>query len=325
MQDGRLLVDKSLDCYLPYFQTAPHVWIAYSGGLDSAVLLHAMHALAQQYKLPNLQAIHINHGWHPDAAQWAIQCQTICQQLTIPCHVMSVNAQPARGESPEACARTARYAAFASLISANDCLLTAHQQDDQAETLLLQLFRGAGVKGLASMPTVTKFAAGLHLRPLLSCSRKMLENYAQQHNIEWIQDDSNQNLRFNRNFIRHELMPHIQERWPQIATTLTRVAGHCAEADSLLQQLAAEDLAQVQGITSDSLSASKLRLLGELRYRNVLRYWLHSLNFSLPSKAQLQRIEKDILHSKNDAKPNVSWGNVTLSRHRDNIFVSTRM
>lgn len=309
-----------LKTYLSNFQTAPQIWIAYSGGLDSSVLLHAMAKLASQEKIGVLKAVHINHGWHADAENWAEQCRHICEQLKIPCHVITVNAQSTRGESPEACARAARYAAFTSLISPGDYLLTAHQQDDQAETLLLQLFRGAGVKGLSSMPALIGFTTGYHLRPLLNFTRKELEDYAQQNKINWIEDDSNKNLRFDRNLIRHELMPHIQQRWPQVTTTLARAADHCAEAEILLQQLAQEDLLKVQGTQPNTLSINKLLMLNKARWQNVFRHWLHNLKFSLPSHAQLKRVANDILQSKTDANPNVSWGNVMIRRYRGDVY-----
>lgn len=310
--------------YLLQFQTASTIWIAYSGGLDSSVLLHLMAKLASQEKIGMLKAIHINHGWHVDAEQWAARCQKVCEELNISYQLIAVNAQPARGESPEACARAARYAAFASLLSSGDYLLTAHQKDDQAETLLIQLFRGAGIKGLASMPALTQFANGYHMRPLLNCTRQALEDYAKQNKLIWIDDESNKNLRFNRNFIRHELMPHIQQRWPQITTTLTRVASHCAEANVLLQELAEEDLLKVQGTQPNTLSVNKLLQLGDARWRNVFRHWLHNLKFSLPSQAQLERVEKDILRSGKGSKPIVTWGNVMIQRQRDDIYASIR-
>lgn len=315
---------STLKIHLPSFRQASHIWIAFSGGLDSHVLLCAMTELALQEKIGEIKAIHINHGWHEDAEKWGKYCEQVCKKLKINCQIITVDAQPKRGESPENCARAARYEAFASVMVEGDLLLTAHQQDDQAETVLLQLFRGAGVKGLASMPVITKFANGWHLRPLLSFSRQELEEYAAQKKLKWIEDDSNKNLRFDRNFIRHELMPHIRERWPQVTTTLTRVAENCAKANHLLQQMAEEDLLKVQGTQPNTLSIKKLLTLNETRWQNVFRYWLSQSNFSLPSHAQLQRVASDVLKSSPDAHPKVIWGNVIIHRYRGDVYAKPR-
>lgn len=298
----------------------PHVqrfWVAYSGGLDSHVLLHAIAGLLPADKI---RAIHINHGWHADAVQWTEFCRATCSALGVECEVVAVNAHPSNGESPEAFARDARYAAFAEHLAPGDCLLTAHQKNDQAETLLLQLFRGAGVKGLASMPMLASFAQGYHLRPLLECSREDLEAYAKQHELQWIEDDSNLDTRYDRNYIRHELLPRIQQRWPAAAKTLARVAKHCSETQTLLDLQAANDLLTSQGSRRNSLSASKLLALGDARWQNVFRYWLQQLKMATPSNVHLQHVYQDILTSKPDAEPKVCWDKVIIQRYRDDIY-----
>jgi len=314
----------ALKNYLSCFKQAPNIWIAYSGGLDSQVLLHTMFELAQSEKIGKLHAIHINHGWHIDAEKWAEYCQQVCEKLNIPCHILSINAKPKAGESLEAYARFARYEVFKTLMLAGDYLLTAHHKDDQAETLLLQLLRGAGVKGLASMPKLKPFGGGYHLRPFLAVSRTELEKYSQQKKIIWINDDSNQNLRFDRNFIRHEIMPSIQQRWLQASTTLVRAAEHCAEAALLLEELACEDLLKIQGEHPNTLSIQKISKLSQSRWHNVFRYWLQQKNLALPTKAQLQQVTKDILQTKADANPVVNWSNVIIRRYRDDIYISKK-
>lgn len=329
---------ETLQTFLARFVHTRQFWIAYSGGLDSHVLLHALAKLPQ--KLP-LRAIHINHGWHADAKQWAEHCVKTCAALGIECDVVAVNAQPQIGESLEAIARVARYQAFAEIMEESDCLLTAHQQDDQAETLLLQLMRGAGVKGLASIAEVMPFAKGYLARPLLHVSRAELQAYAEQQQLSWIEDASNYNTKFDRNFVRQELMPIIQQRWPQASTTLARSAHHCAEAAELLDVLGAEDLEKVvnnppalqkvakrppfsKGVTKDNniLSIKKLLQLTPVRLRNVLRYWLRQLNFSVPSEAQLEQIHNTVLMSSIDANPKVSWDNVEIRRYQDDLYAS---
>ena len=169
--------------------TTQHLWLGYSGGLDSHVLLHALVELINTKQLnialPQLHAIHINHGWSSNAAIWDQHCQQVCRDLNVDYQSLTINAKATNGESPEAYAREARYAALANFINENDILLTAHQQDDQAETLLVQLLRGSGVKGLASMPRLSRFAKGWHLRPLLDFARDDLLAYAKQQRNFW--------------------------------------------------------------------------------------------------------------------------------------------
>jgi tRNA(Ile)-lysidine synthase len=316
---------------LKRFAQTQQFWLAFSGGLDSTVLLHALTKLPE--KIP-LRAIHINHGWHPNADQWAQQCAAFAEKLGVTCDVITVDAKAQQGKSPEAVARTARYQAFASVMQKNDCLLTAHHQDDQAETLLLQLMRGAGVKGLAAMPEISEFAHGSHLRPLLNFSRANLEQYAQENNLTWIEDDSNLNLKFDRNFIRHQLMPLLKQRWPSAPETLARAARHCAAADELLEELATKDLNSCRGErrspagdqpVAPTLIIKNLLQLNISQQRNVLRYWLQELNISMPSEAQLEHIQNDILHSREDADPKVSWGEVEVRRYQGELFLIKKL
>ena len=291
-------------------------WVAYSGGLDSQVLLYS---LANILPATRLRAIHINHGWHSDASQWANTCQQTCAQLGIDCEVISVDAQTKPGESPEACARQARYAAMAGCLESGDCLLTAHHRDDQAETFFLQLLRGAGLRGLASMSTAMPFGKGTLVRPLLQYSRSELEHYAKEKQLTWIDDSSNTNLRFSRNFVRHQVLPLLHQRWPGASKTLARVAQNTAEAHLLLEEVAHEDWLNVCEPSSNNIVVSRLLRLTPARRRNCLRYWLKQLRFPLPSQMQLQQIEF-LLASKIDANPKVRWGGVEVRRYRDFLY-----
>jgi tRNA(Ile)-lysidine synthase len=330
-----MFVSEYLLSFLKKISNAQQLCLGYSGGLDSTVLLHALLQVPQRNLL---RVVHINHSWPGDDAQ-AAHCLITAKQLGIACEVITVNAQPQSGESLENIARAARYAIFAQLLQPDDCLLTAHQQDDQAETLLLQLMRGAGIKGLAAMAECKPFAQGHHLRPLLNFSRAELQVYAEENKLSWIDDHNNFNLAFNRNFIRHELMPLLKKRWPSAALTLARTARHCAEADALAKELAEEDLencllcrgdrrspADQQGRAplAPTLSIKNLLQLSPARQRNVLRHWLQQQKISLPSAAQLERIQQDILSSRNDAQPKVGWGKVEMRRHRDELFILPR-
>lgn len=291
-------------------------WVSYSGGLDSQVLLYALTRLLPTSRL---RAIHVNHGWHADAVKWAYFCQQTCENLGIYCEIIAVNAQPKAGESPEACARQARYSAIAESIPMGDYLLTAHHLDDQAETLLLQLLRGSGIRGLASMPFCQALAKITLMRPLLKFTRTELYSYAREQKLSWIEDSSNTDLRFNRNFIRHQVLPFIQQRWPQANKTLARSTEKIAEAHNLLEEIACEDWQKVKGPFSNILIISCLLCLSVARRRNVLRYWLGQLNFPMPSQGQLQQVEY-LLENKIDASPKVCWGKVQLRRYRNALY-----
>jgi len=211
--------------------------IAYSGGLDSHVLLHAVAAMRAELTGCEFIAVHINHGLSEKAGQWTKHCANQCEVLNITFAHINVDAKNKTGESPEAVAREVRYQAFREFMQPGDCLLTAHHQDDQAETLLIQLLRGAGPRGLAAMPYYSDFAEGWHARPLLNFSRDELHEYAQQtfsqNQSAWIDDESNSDTRFDRNFLRHEIIPKLKARFPGMAATLSRSAGLCAEASGL--------------------------------------------------------------------------------------------
>ena len=187
--------------------------LAYSGGMDSHVLLHLLADLQSAKKIPPLRAIYIDHGLQTIAATWAQHCEKITSALAIPYQSIALNLVPKQGESLEAVARQARYKTFAQQLQPNEILLTAHHQNDQAETVLLQLLRGSGVDGLAAMPVIKPFQAGQLLRPLLPYSRYDLECYAQQHQLNYIDDPSNINTDFDRNFLRQDILPRLQGRW----------------------------------------------------------------------------------------------------------------
>jgi tRNA(Ile)-lysidine synthase len=269
--------------------------------------------------------VHVNHGLSPHAAAWAAHCATVCDALNVKLTQRTIDARAVVGESPEDTARQGRYAVFSELLGDNDVLLTAHHQDDQAETVLLQLFRGAGPKGLAAMPDCKPLGKGSHLRPLLNHARTDLESYAKQNQLSWIEDESNQNTDFSRNFIRHDILSVLKSRWPSMANTLARVAANCAEAQQMLDALALEDLINVKGSVADTLSVKKILHLTPDRQRQILRYWLTQLNFRVPGAKKLQQIQHDILYAGIDRLPQVAWKGVELRRYRDNIYALPRL
>lgn len=252
--------------------------IAFSGGLDSTVLLHLLVTLSQRQPLPPLSALHVHHGLQAVAEAWPDHCRSVCAALGVPLDVVAVQVRP--GPSVERAAREARYAAFVAAIHRNEVLLTAQHRDDQAETLLFRLLRGAGVKGLAAMPAQRPLGQGHLLRPLLDVPRAELEAYARQHGLSWIEDPSNDDHRYARNYLRQRVFPVLAKQWPQASTTLARSAAHMGEAQGLLDDLAQIDLAQAatpgafDWLGLQSLALAPLRALSPARQRNALSHWL---------------------------------------------------
>ena len=227
-------------------------WVAFSGGLDSTVLLHLFSDLRELHEI-RFKAIYVNHGSH-NALAWAKHCKETCQTLQIEFVDEAIPLQKTLGQSPENRLRQERYAIFTEEVLDHDYLLTAHQQDVQAETVLLPLLRGAGPQGLAAMPHIKPFAKGFHARPLLNFSRAELKDYAEEKQLQWIEDESNTDLKLTRNFLRHDVMPVLTKRWPNVGKTLCRVASHSAKAEELMASVAKNDLATVTDEGSDSRS-----------------------------------------------------------------------
>jgi tRNA(Ile)-lysidine synthase len=298
----------------------PCYQLAYSGGLDSHVLLHALAGLRAELGA-GIGAVHVNHGLQAAAGQWEVHCRQVCAKLEIDFVSLQVDAGAMSGESPEAAARVARYQALADWLPAGHGLLTAQHQDDQAETLLLQLLRGSGVSGLAAMPASTVLGQGLHLRPMLAVTRESLHDYALRYGLSWVEDPSNADTAYDRNFLRQRILPLLQERWPAVSASLSRSAVHCAEAAELLESLGVQDLHEVAGTQPKALSLTHMAALPVKRQRNVLRLWIREAAGMPPSTAVLARIQNDIPGSRPDAEPCVRWGQHEVRRYRDNLFL----
>ncbi len=275
-----LLSAKLLQTLAPW-RNAPAWHIAFSGGLDSTVLLHLLANLAKTETLPTLSAVHVHHGLQAAADAWPSHCQSVCDALGVPLRVMCV--QVRAGASLERAARDARYQAFSDVVGAGEVLLIGQHRDDQAETLLFRLLRGAGVQGLAAMPMQRALASGHLLRPLLGSSRAQLQAYAEEHQLTWVEDPSNADPRFSRNYLRHRVFPRLTERWPQAVASLARAAEHLSEAQGLLDELACLDLQTAEQpspfpwLPLPSLALAPLCALSDARQRNALRHWLSPL------------------------------------------------
>nr|VFJ61247.1 MAG: tRNA(Ile)-lysidine synthase [Candidatus Kentron sp. FW] len=296
--------------------------VAYSGGADSHALLHVITRLGDADALGKVEvsAVHVNHRLQGNADQWAHHARRVCRDLGVACRVLVADAHPGPGESPEAAARRVRYGVIREILEADEVLLTAHHLDDQAETLLLQMIRGAGPHGLAAMPLFARFGMGWLGRPLLGISRDALRQYAGSQKLSWIEDGSNDDNRFDRNYLRNEIFPRLRERWPAVAETLGRVAAHQAGTATQLDRLAKQDLAALYGTGRNILSCEGLRRLSPERQRNVLYTWFRHLGLPAPNATHIQRILFDVIDAAPDRKPLVCWEGVEVRRYRDGLY-----
>ncbi|MEX0951514.1 MAG: tRNA lysidine(34) synthetase TilS [Gammaproteobacteria bacterium] len=304
--------------YLRQLSLPQNFLLAYSGGMDSHVLLHALSCITAPGW--SVAAVHINHGLHPAAGDWAQHCRQTCERLQVPITVIDIDASPRAGESPEACARIARYTALGAHLAPGQVLLTAHHLDDQAETCLLQLLRGSGVRGLAAMPARQTFAKGEMVRPLLEINREELLVYARSEQLNWVEDNSNQDVQFDRNYLRQQVMPVLQARWPAANRSFSQSSRHAAEASELLDELAAGDLQRGQHST-DQLDLRILSGLPALRSSNVLRYWLHSANVRPPGRKRLQEFVRQLQQANVDRTPRLVWDDVELCCYQHTLYL----
>jgi tRNA(Ile)-lysidine synthase len=311
-----------------------HYVVAYSGGVDSHVLLQCCVAL----NLP-VRAVHIHHGLQTVADDWVEHCQGICEQLHIKLDVIYVDAKKQHRESPEESARKVRYQALEGCLETGDCLLLGQHLNDQAETLLLQLFRSSGAAGLSAMPAQKAIGDNIQLRPLLSFSRNDIEAYAKENKLRWIEDPSNVDMAFDRNFIRAEMLPLMETRWPEITEKLSSAANLQANSLRVMEDMAAIDLANVIRVDKNvfahcfypvvsSLSLSKLKTLSSARLLNVLRYWISQLLVPTVSKLKtsvtrnlLEELEQSFVNSQQDTKAVVSFAEYEIRKYQDGLYL----
>ena len=291
--------------------------VGLSGGVDSVVLLDVLTAIAPRYRW-RVSALHVNHQLSAHALEWARFCRRLCRGRGVPLRVMKVVVP--RGDSTEAAARAARYAAYRAQPAEH--IVLAQHQDDQAETVLLQLLRGAGVKGLAAMPPLREDALrpGLRLlRPLLGVTRRELETYAAQRALPWVEDDSNSDAHYLRNFLRQEILPRLEARVPAYRATLARAAGHLAEAAQLLDTLAALDGAGA--LQQQTLAVAALKNLPAARARNLLRYFLAQQGALMPDARRLDEALRQAIDAKADARVCVEVGAHAVRRYAGLLHV----
>ncbi|WNO10341.1 tRNA lysidine(34) synthetase TilS [Teredinibacter sp. KSP-S5-2] len=295
------------------------IWVAYSGGLDSTCLLHM---LACSSLANRVHAIHVNHQLSANASTWQNQCVQTAENMGIPIQVEVVEVVD-QGKGTESAARVQRYAAFHSVLDSDDILLIAHHQSDMLETLLFRLFRGAGLKGLAAIPKSRACGKGTLFRPLLSVSREELAAYAEQHRLNWVEDESNQSDVYDRNFIRSHVIPIIKTRWPKVEQKAFLTGELLSESESLLSEYGEEDLRICQcreERLGQSIDLTQFEHYGLDRQRHIIRVWTHRCGYSLPDHRQLEQLPS-ILQAAQDGCPCLSWGQCELRRYQNRLYL----
>ncbi|MFC7780924.1 tRNA lysidine(34) synthetase TilS [Legionella taurinensis] len=294
-----------------------HLFVGFSGGLDSTVLLH----LLSQHPafIKKVTAVHINHGLSRNASLWQEHCERLCEQWQVNFIALTVRCD--HRANVEEAARVARYQALGALIKKNNCLLMGHHLDDQAETLLLHLFRGAGVDGLTAIPEKSTVGEGDLRRPLLSCTRQSLQAYALEHRLRFIDDESNANTRFSRNFLRQDIFPLLKGRWPGVTRNLARTAEHCRLAQANLTDLAHLDCPSLAE-KSRVLPLLPLLRLNRARLGNVLRTWLRQHDVRMPNTLTFNRLMDEMIQAAPDSNPEIHWQQVTIKRYQHHLYLS---
>jgi len=317
------LSPQRLFAQLPPFKNNQRIIVAYSGGLDSHVLLYSLAQLrdnlTESFKL---EALHIHHGVSDLADDWVTHCQAVCEQLNIPVCVRYVTADQQQA-SLENQLREARYKVFSEVVGVGDLLALAHHSDDQAETLMLRMLRGTGPQGLAGMPSQRSLGGGLLIRPLLGFGRAELEAYAQQRQLKWVEDDSNIDVSFDRNFLRHEVMPQLAQRWPHYRSNFNRNAQVAKDAQQSLDYFLKRELAPQMAQHRGGLACDWLLNHEPALQINLLRAWLNHQNLPLPGYKHLQKVLDEVVGVRVDAQPLVNWPGVGVRRFQNVVHAQS--
>lgn len=298
--------------------TADTIFIGYSGGIDSHVLLHLCASIPTIKA--KITAVYVHHGLQAEADAWAVHCQQQVQRLDIKFKQLRVNASPKSGQSPEEAARNARYAALQSLMQPNDVVLIAQHQADQLETVLLQLFRGSGLAGLSGIPSSKQLGRGFLLRPLLDVPKQELEAYAKSHDLCWVEDPSNQSSEYRRNFLRNDIIPLLKSHWPSLDKTVARSASHCAQAQQVITDIVQQQMATVFNPDDDTLMISELNRYSSPQQKHIIRYWLQHLGLTMPSHVLLEQIQATLLKANADRDPLIKRSSYVLRRYRNKLY-----
>ncbi|WJG08520.1 tRNA lysidine(34) synthetase TilS [Aliiglaciecola sp. LCG003] len=298
---------------------ARQIVVAYSGGVDSHLLLQLSAELRALFPQHRYLAVYIHHGMSANADQWQAHCQRVCNTLNFPFKSVRVNPADFSGEGLESAARQARYSALIASTEDEGVILLGQHQDDQFETFLLQLKRGAGPKGLSAMPARSQRERGITLvRPFLSIGREQIERLAQECQLEWVEDESNQNLQFDRNFLRQQIIPELKQRWPGVAKSVSRSAGLCADQQCLLEEVVNERLTKM--IRNDgAIDIQQLLEYSQSWQNQIVRHWLALQKVPMPSQAVLSELSQ-FLNAKQDANPQLNWQCWQFRRYQQHLF-----
>lgn len=319
-QDNQFSLQTKIKDILSEYPDAETCWIAYSGGLDSHVLLHVLASIQNEIK-PKLVAVHINHGISNDADLWVKHCHKTCKDHAIEFQSFSVDLSGKSDKGTEAFAREKRYEVFENLLNSDDLLLTAHHMDDQLETILLQLMRGAGPDGLVGMPQAREFSKGILLRPLLDYSREEIHDHALSESLSWIEDESNKSNKYDRNFLRNRIIPELLTRWPGALKTAKRAARHQAEARNLINEISGSDLEVVCESKYTKVSISEFDNLSSIRKKNVLRAWIKINKLEMPDAQIIEKVIAEVIHANADRNPCVKWKGGEVRRYRGYLYI----
>ena len=296
--------------------------VAFSGGMDSSVMLHAV-AQCPAARARGLRAIHVDHGLHADSAKWAEHCREFVAALDVPLHIIAVRVDRAAGTGLEDAARRARHAAFAGELRTGEFLALAQHRGDQAETVLLKLLRGAGPEGLGAMRALRRLGSGYLWRPMLDLPRAALHDYAQVHDLRWIEDPSNAQTHLSRNFLRHEMLPRLETQWPQAEAALAHSARWLRATADYIAAQSVTALANLRGEEAATLDWRGWLALPDALRDPVLRRWLRECALDEPAHFHVAELERQ-LRAANDRKPCVAFDNTELRRHRNWLHAARR-
>lgn len=297
--------------------------LAFSGGVDSRVMLDLLSSFSQRFPEYRYLAVHIHHGLCQEADAWQQKCRQWALEAGIDFVTDNVSLQTGSRVSIEQAARDARYLALSQYVKTDDLLLTAQHIDDQLETVLLALKRGSGPSGLSAMAAARPFHGGTLLRPLLGHNRSEIEAYAATHQLDWVEDKSNDDRRFDRNFIRHDVVPQLVERWPGLKKSVARSAQLCAEQESLLNELLTDKLVDFMG-SKQQIEVSKLVLESEQCRNYLLRRWCAFHKVLMPSRVQLTEIWNNVACANQNANPVVDIHNYQIRRYQHCLYLINR-
>ncbi len=312
------LTEKIIESALAPVKKSAHFYIGFSGGLDSHVLLQLCSKIS--FCQNKITAVYIDHGLQSESEKWAAHCRSVAEQLAVNFLAIKVDASAKNRQSPEEAARDARYQAFKRLIEEADVLLLAQHQEDQLETVLLQLFRGAGLSGLSGMPQLMSFAGGQLVRPLLSVDKQSLLDYAVQQQLVWVDDPSNKANTFDRNFLRNEIIPALKQRWPALEKTVSRSAEHCANAQNFLDTKARAGFAEAYDLSDHTIVISQLEKHGDFLQKLILRYWFKQQGLRMPPKDFINKILNQVVGASRDSAPVLSGQGHEIRRYRDRLY-----